>query len=92
MKCLHFLFFFVSSCSALYAQSPMQGISELRSYSASHPKENNNLRETSSTESESEKAYLVEKYIPEEFRKHPEFLKKSLEIASVNIELIQHRT
>jgi len=92
MKCLHFLFFFVSSCSALYAQSPMQGISELRSYSASHPKENNNLRETSSGESESEKAYLVEKYIPEEFRKHPEFLKKSLEIASVNIELIQYRT
>ena len=92
MKCLHFLFFFVSSCSALYAQSPMQGISELRSYSASHPKENNNLRETSSTESESEKAYLVEKYIPAEFRKHPEFLKKSLEIASVNIELIQYRT
>ena len=92
MKCLHFLFFLVSSCSALFAQTRMQGISETRDFSAAHPKENINLREASAAESESEKAYLVKKYIPEEFRTHPEFLQKTLGIGNVNIELIQFRT
>jgi gliding motility-associated-like protein len=92
MKCLHFLFFLVSCSSALFAQTCLKGISQMQDNSSPHPKEKSHPRETSSAGSETEKAYLVEKYIPEEFRLHPEFLQKSLQIASVNIELIQYRT
>ena len=92
MKCLHFLFFLVSSYSLLFAQTSSQGNSEMRDISFAHSKEKIDLREDSTLAGELEKTYLIEKYIPEEFRKHPEFLQKSLNIEAVNIELIQYRT